>query len=81
MDRAEPSEALKANIAWSVGLENPTYLLSSTQLDAFRKGKSITEEVDIKATPVKPKKELRIKLGPLQITHKNYRQKTNTSRS
>ena len=39
------------------------------------------EEVDIKATPVKPKKELRIKLGPLQITHKNYRQKTNTSRS
>ena len=49
VDRAEPSEALKANIAWSVGLENPTYLLSSTQLDAFRKGKSITEEVAIKA--------------------------------
>ena len=49
VDRAEPSEALKANIAWSIGLENPTYLISSHQLEAFRKGESITQEDDIKA--------------------------------
>jgi hypothetical protein len=36
VDKAEPSEALKANIAWSVGLENPVRLLSSLQLNRFR---------------------------------------------
>lgn len=49
VDKAEPSEALKANVAWSLGLENPTYLLSSLQLDSFRKGKPIRQEADIKA--------------------------------
>ena len=49
VDRAEPSEALKANIAWSVGLNNPLYLLSSAQLPSFRKGKDLEQEVDIKA--------------------------------
>lgn len=49
VDKAEPSEALKANIVWSIGIENPTYLLSSLQLDNFRKGKKIFQEVDVKA--------------------------------
>ena len=49
VDKAEPSEALKANIVWSFGIENPTYLLSSLQLDSFRKGKEIQQEIDIKA--------------------------------
>jgi hypothetical protein len=49
VDKAEPSEALKANIAWSVGLENPTYLVSSLQLDKFRRGIAIEQEVDVKA--------------------------------
>ncbi|MEM9648066.1 MAG: hypothetical protein AAF969_06265 [Bacteroidota bacterium] len=49
VDKAEPSEALKANIAWSIGLEHPTHLLSSLQLKAFRKGNPILEETDIKA--------------------------------
>ncbi|MEM7549386.1 MAG: hypothetical protein AAF363_06925 [Bacteroidota bacterium] len=49
VDRAEPSEALKANIAWSMGLDNPTYLLSSLQLDDFRKGAKPEQEIDIKA--------------------------------
>ena len=49
VDKAEPSEALKANIVWSIGVNNPTYLLSSTQLDNFRKGKEIVQEVDVKA--------------------------------
>jgi hypothetical protein len=49
VDKAEPSEALKANIAWSLGLENPTYLLSSLQLSAFRKGMPLKQEEDVKA--------------------------------
>lgn len=49
VDKAEASEALKANVAWSIGLNNPTYLLSSLQLDHFRSGKSVTQEVDVKA--------------------------------
>ncbi|RED43173.1 hypothetical protein DFQ10_10685 [Winogradskyella eximia] len=49
VDKAEPSEALKANTVWSSGLDNPTHLISSLQLDAFRNGKTITEEKDIRA--------------------------------
>jgi hypothetical protein len=49
VDKAEPSEALKANMVWSLGNDNPTYLLSSLQLNNFRQGKSVTNEVDIKA--------------------------------
>ena len=48
VDKAEPSEALKANIAWSLGLDNPTYLLSSLQLNAFRKFQKVHQETDIK---------------------------------
>ena len=48
VDKAEPSEALKANIVWSLGIDNPTYLLSSKQLPAFRKLKKLTGESDIK---------------------------------
>ncbi|GGG51420.1 hypothetical protein GCM10011414_21230 [Croceivirga lutea] len=49
VDKAEPSEALKANVVWSHGLEKPKYLLSSLQLDAFRKDGKISQETDIKA--------------------------------
>ncbi|WP_166382287.1 hypothetical protein [Polaribacter sp. 11A2H] len=49
VDKAEPSEALKANIVWSLGIENPTYLLSSLQLDNFRRGLELQQEVAIKA--------------------------------
>ncbi|KNB61472.1 hypothetical protein [Chryseobacterium sp. Hurlbut01] len=48
VDKAEPSEALKANTVFSTGTENPTYLLSSLQLKNFRKGEKITQENDIK---------------------------------
>lgn len=48
VDKAEPSEALKANIAWSLGLENPTYLLSSKQIASFRKNQKPTTETDVK---------------------------------
>ncbi len=49
VDKAEPSEALKATTVWSAGIENSQYLISSLQLDAFRKGKTITQEIAIKA--------------------------------
>jgi len=49
VDKAEPSEALKANVAWSFGLDNPSYLLSSLQLNRFRNCESIQQEEDIKA--------------------------------
>lgn len=49
VDKAEPSESLKANIVWSLGLENPIYLLSNKQLESFRKGFSVHQETDVKA--------------------------------
>lgn len=48
VDRAEPSEALKATTVFALGLEKPRYLLSSTQLDAFRRGESLRQEEDIR---------------------------------
>ncbi len=49
VDRAEPSEALKANVAWSIGTDDPVYLLTSQQLPAFRRGQEIHTESDEKA--------------------------------
>lgn len=49
VDKAEPSEALKTNVVWSLGLNNPKYLLSSLQLKNFRRKQVLKPEVDIKA--------------------------------
>ena len=48
VDKAEPSEALKANTVWSTGLDAPRYLLSSRQLHKFRNQETIIEETDVK---------------------------------
>lgn len=48
VDKAEPSEALKANTVFSLGLQNPKYLLSSIQLKDFRNGSTIHSETDVK---------------------------------
>lgn len=48
VDKAEPSEALKANVVWSAGFEKPLYLLSTSQLPLFRKGGRIKQEEDVK---------------------------------
>ena len=48
VDNPEPSEALKATIAWSLGIEQPIYLLSSQQLNNFRVGLPLHQENDIK---------------------------------
>ncbi len=49
VDKAEPSEALKANVAWSLGLDKPLHLLSSLQLNTFRDGLKVVQEEDVKA--------------------------------
>jgi hypothetical protein len=48
-DKAEPSESLRANVAYALGLKDVIHLLSSLQLDTFRKGVSPVQEVDVKA--------------------------------
>jgi len=44
VDKAEPSEALRANTVWSQGLDAARRLLSTAQLDRFRHGQSVEEE-------------------------------------
>jgi hypothetical protein len=48
VDKAEPSEALKANVVWSLGLDNAKYLLSSLQLKNFRATGRVQQEEDVK---------------------------------
>ncbi|MEO0731842.1 MAG: hypothetical protein AAFZ52_03335 [Bacteroidota bacterium] len=49
VDKAEPSEALKANVVWSHGLPRATHLLSSRQLDTFRQtDEALRTETDVK---------------------------------
>lgn len=47
-DRAEPSESLKATVAWQVGLNSVQHLLCTDQLDTFRRGLPITAEQDMR---------------------------------
>jgi hypothetical protein len=47
VDRAEPSESLTANTVWSMGLDEPVYLLSAQQLDRFRRGESLEQETNV----------------------------------
>lgn len=49
VDKAEPSEALKANVVWSLGFDNAKYLLSSLQLNNFRRKQAVEQETDVKA--------------------------------
>jgi hypothetical protein len=44
-DRAEPSESLKANTVFCLGLEGAKMLISSDQLGDFRRGKSLQSEL------------------------------------
>ena len=43
-DRAEPSESLRANVVYGLGLDGATVLLSSQQLDSFRRGAALVPE-------------------------------------
>lgn len=51
VDRAEPSESLKATTVWLCGLNTPSkILLSCRQLEKFKKGHAVDEETDIRAS-------------------------------
>ena len=50
-DRAEPSESLKASVVWQVGLDAGSHLLSTGQIDAFRRGHAISSEHDVCGQP------------------------------
>jgi len=47
-DRAEPSESFLATTVFQVGLEGRNYLLSSLQLDQFRRAKDLATETEIR---------------------------------
>ena len=47
IDRAEASEMLRANVAWCTGLNGPR-LLTSGQLPAFREGRALEPEYDVR---------------------------------
>jgi hypothetical protein len=47
-DLPEPSESLLATTVFQVGLDTPGYLLSSQQLDNFRRGKPVTNETEVR---------------------------------
>lgn len=49
VDRAEPSESLRATIVWNHGLDNPNVLLSNNQIKDFLKGKLLDTEYDVRA--------------------------------
>ncbi len=49
VDRAEPSESLKATTVWSQGLENRKILLSDKQVANFKKGLEVETEIDVRA--------------------------------
>lgn len=48
VDRAEPSESLRCNTVYTVGMHFDEYLLSSTQLDIFRRGGLVQSETETK---------------------------------
>jgi hypothetical protein len=47
-DLAEPSESLRANVAWQVGLDDADHLLSTHQVEAFVHGHAIAAETDVR---------------------------------
>ncbi len=51
VDRAEPSESLKATTVWSYGLNQAVkVLISNNQVERFKKGQAVETETDIRAT-------------------------------
>lgn len=49
VDKPVPSEALRTTTVWHTGLSETKILLCTDQLDHFRTGKEINQEVDIRA--------------------------------
>jgi hypothetical protein len=51
VDRAEPAEALRANVVWSAGLPGARVLLDDRQLERFRRGDALPEIDDHRGRP------------------------------
>jgi len=49
-DRAEPSEGLRASVAWASGLEDSKVLLSNRQVERFRANEEIVQEGETRGT-------------------------------
>ena len=49
VDKAEPSEALKATTVWQTGLDTDNHLLSILQIPDFQKGLPLKTEIDVRA--------------------------------
>jgi hypothetical protein len=47
-DKAEPSESLRANVAWHVGLGRVDHLLSARQVRAFAAGDRVTPDTELR---------------------------------
>ena len=47
-DRAEPAESLRATMAWSAGHPDPIILLSRRQVHAFRAGRPVEDEHEVR---------------------------------
>ena len=71
VDKAEPSEALNATVVWSYGLENAKILLSSRQLNNFRRGEALETETDVRATRGSyfANKEIELAPGQQKVWH------------
>ena len=68
-DRAEPSESLKATVAWQAGLDDAGYLLCTDQLDGFRRGRAIATEQDVCGKPGAYFAAAAVDLAPDQSRH------------
>ncbi len=51
VDRAEPSEALRANIVWSAGLDGAQVLLDESQIDRFAQGRPLQAQSELRGRP------------------------------
>ena len=64
VDKPEPSESLRATVAWSLGLENATTLLCGRQIRSFLTGGRVHAEQDIRAERGAFIKQTRVTLQP-----------------
>jgi hypothetical protein len=68
-DRAEPSESLKATVAWQVGLDSIGHLLCTDQINAFRTGYLLDPEQDVRGKAGAYLVNAALELSPHQSHH------------
>ena len=63
-DLAEPSESLHANVAWQVGLDDVDHLVTTGQLQGFRRGGGVDAECDARGQRGAYLVHARLRLAP-----------------